>query len=270
MTTQGSGSDDRFDAFETRFANRIARHAEHGVRPIDAGAIAREAAVAGGGQGRGRRAAAGAGALARVGWLLVGAALAAGAIGGAAWAGSHGWLGVSTSSPEPTLFAVVPTEAPSPYLSTAPTEAPATPVPTAPPTPACHITDLAAQVTAWSGAAGNRVATVVLTNNGTVDCKIQVLEKPQLVDGNDTVLIDGVTPSHPASITIAAGASVSTMTDDANYCGPDGKAPITVAFVFSGGQQLVAAPRTPTDTFGQPDCMGAGAGATITMHPWAP
>jgi hypothetical protein len=266
MTNQRSMPDDRFDAFETRFATRIARHAEHGVRPIDAAAIARNAAVAGGGQGRrmGR-----AGGLARVGWLLAGAVLAAGAIGGAAWAGSHGLLGVATSSPAPTLLAVVPTAEASVPPSVEPTEPPATPVPTEPPTPACHITDLTARVTAWNGAAGNRVATVVLTNDGTVACRIQVLEKPQLVDGDDTVLIDGDVPSHPASITIAAGASVSTMTDDANYCGPDGKAPITVAFVFSGGQQLVATPRTPTDTFGQPDCMGGSAGS-ITMHPWAP
>src|SRR4051812_45299080 len=104
MTTPGSGPNDAFDPFETRLANRVVHHADGGVRPIDAGAIAHQAAVAGGRQGRGARL----GALARVGWLLAGAALAVGAIGGVTWAGSHGLLGVTTPTDEPSFVAVVP------------------------------------------------------------------------------------------------------------------------------------------------------------------
>jgi len=274
MTNQGSEPRDRFDAFETRLANRINRHAEHGVRPIDAGAIARQAAIAGGGHGLGRRVGAGAGAFARVGWLLVGAAFAAGAIGGASWAGSHGLLG-AVETPPPSLVAIAPTEAPTAAVTAAPTEAPTeaptvAPSPTVAPIGACIVARLRARVTAWSGAAGNRVATIVLTNGGTVACKIQVYERPQLVDGNDTVLIDGAPPVQAGSITIAAGGTVTTQTDASNYCGPTPKAPVTVAFVFSSGLQLVAVPLSPTDTFGLPECMGAGSGASITMHPWAP
>jgi hypothetical protein len=268
MTTQGPPPQDEFDAFERRLASRVTRHADHGVRPFDAGAIAHDAALAGGSPSG--RLGAGATFLGRVGWLLAGAALAAGAIGGVAFAGSHGFFGVATSSPLPSLVAVGPT-APtiSPSL-VAPTSAPATAAPTQAPISACGVAELSAQVTAWNGAAGNRVATVELTNTGSTACKMQSLERPQLVDGNDRVLIDGSNPSHSSQITLAAGASVKTMVDDANYCGSTPKAPVTVAFVFSGGQQLIAAPRSATDTFGAPDCMGATAGGDITMHPWAP
>jgi hypothetical protein len=270
MTSQGPGTPDEFDAFERRLASRVTRHADHGVRPIDAAAIAHHAAAGGraaGGLGAGAR------FLGRAGWLLAGAALAAGAIGGAAWAGSHGLLGIASTSPLPSLVAFAPSAAP--VTATASTGAPSAPpvvtaAPTQPAVQVCHVSSLAARVTAWTGAAGNRVATVVLTNNGSSACHIQSLERPQLVDGNSSVLIDGTDPSRSTALTIDAGASVSTMVDDANYCGPRPKAPVTVAFVFSSGLQLVASPRSATDTFGAPECMGAGAGGDITMHPWAP
>jgi Protein of unknown function (DUF4232) len=251
------------DAFEARLASRVARHAEHGVRPIDAVAIASAAVVASRG---GRRSGSGAAAaLGRLGWLLAGAALAAGLIGGAMWAGGHDLLGTPVTSPEPTLVAVVPTEAPTPYESVEPTTAP-----TEPPVPACAVADLSAQVTSWTGAAGNRIATVTLTYTGTTACRMRTLETPQLIDANGTVLIQGDTPSHPAAITLDPGVTVSTEVDDANYCGPAPKAPATVAFVFSGGQQLVAAPRSTSDLSGVPDCLGPTGPGLITMHPWAP
>ena len=279
MTAQGPDRSDAYsatgptDPFEARLAGRLASHADNGVRPIDAAGIATAAAAAGGGASRRSRGGAGA-ALGRLGWLLAGAAIAAGAIGGTMWAGSHGLLGTPVQSSEPSLVAVGPSAGPSIEI---PTAAPsiaiptAAPIPTAPPIPACNVADLSAQVTSWSGAAGNRVAAVTLTNGGATACQIQSLERPQLVDANDAVLIDGDAPSHPSSVTLGPGATVSTEVDDANYCGSTNpKAPVTVAYVFSGGQQLVAAPWKPTDAFGVPDCLGSGQPGLITMHPWAP
>jgi hypothetical protein len=266
MTSRGQGPNDAFDPFETRLANRVARHAEGGVRPIDAGAVAHAAAIAGGRQGR----AAGLGALARVGWLFAGAALAVAAIGGVAWAGSHGLLGVASPTDEPSFVAVVPTEPPATEAPT-PTIAPTpTPAPTKAPVVACVVSNLSAQVTAWDGAAGNRVGTIVLTNNGPVACQLATLERPQLVDGNNTVLLDGDAPTSTDTILLAPSATVSTMVDDANYCGSAPKAPVTVAFVFADGAKLTAAPRSATDVFGAPDCFGPGGPGQMTMHPWAP
>jgi hypothetical protein len=270
MTTPGSGPNDAFDPFETRLANRVARHAEGGIRPIDAGAIAHQAAMAGGRQGRG----AGLGALARVGWLLAGAALAVGAIGGVAWAGSHGLLGVTAPTDQPSFVAVVPTESvPSAPAATtlAPTLAPTpTAAPTKAPTVACAVADLSAKVTGWAGAAGNRVGTVVLTSHSATDCKLATLQRPQLVDANDVVLIDGDAPSHPTTTLLTPGESVTTMVDDANYCGSAPTAPVTVAFVFAGGDQLVAEAKSTSDMSGLPDCLGPGGPGLMTMHPWAP
>ncbi|HEY2915617.1 MAG TPA: DUF4232 domain-containing protein [Candidatus Limnocylindrales bacterium] len=255
------------DAFEDTLARRIAGHAEHGVRPIDAAAIARTAAST----GAGGRSGSGVGvALGRLGWLLTGAILAAGVIGGTAWAGSHDLLGAAVESAPPSEVAVLPTSAPSPSIL----------IPTAPPTSvpmtACALADLSARVTSWTGAAGNRIATVVLTNTGSGPCTIPSKEQPRLIGGAGKVLLDGDPPASTTAVVVAAGASVSTEIDDANYCGSAPKAPVTVAFVFAGPDGsssagvLVAEPRSATDTFGVPECLGPGGPGLITMHPWAP
>jgi hypothetical protein len=268
MTSQGDRSDafkatGPNDAFEARLAARLERHADNGVRPLDAVAIASEAVASARG---GRRQGSGVGsALARLGWVLAGAALAASAIGGAMWAGSNGLLGTPVASSTPSLVAVIPTNEPTPSESLPPTAEP-----TVPPIPACSVADLAAQVTGWSGAAGNRIAAITLTYNGAGSCRMHDLERPQLVDANGTVLIDGDAPSATTSLTLDPGATLSTEIDDANYCGAAPKAPATVAFVFSGGQKLVADPRSSSDLSGVPDCLGPTGPGMITMHPWAP
>jgi len=201
---------------------------------------------------------------------LAGAALATGAIGATMWAGSHGPLGAVVESPTASQVAVVPTPEPSPSLF----------APTAPPTSApmrpCKLADLAARVTTWTGAAGNRIATVVMTNNGSVPCTIPSLQQPRLIDGAGHVLIDGDQPSNTHAVVIQAGGHVSTEVDDANYCGNTAKAPVTVGFSFEGQDDsgyaglLEAEPRTPTDTFGVPECLGPTGPGIITMHPWGP
>lgn len=269
MTSQRPERPEPFDAFETRLAARVTRHAERGVRPIDAASIAHQAAVAGGRAGIGRRAGGGPTFLGRLGWLLAGAALAAGLIGGASWAGSNGLLGAAPT-PSPTLVAVVPTASPTEAPSAEPTAVPVTPEPTAAPLAACVVADLQARVTAWDGAAGNRVGTVVMTNRGAEACRLQAIERPQLVDGRSAVLIDGDDPTQPGSLTLEAGATVSTLVDDANFCGPGAVAPVTVAFVFSNGDRLVAEAMSPMDKTGLPDCLGPGQPGLIAMHAWAP
>lgn len=250
------------DPFEARLAGRIAEHAERGVRPIDAAAIAREAAAG----GRGSRVALGLGvALGRLGWLLAGAALAAAAIGGTMWAGSHGPLGGVAPVPSPSPAAVAPTVGPSPTSFT----------PTTGPASACTLADLSARVTSWTGAAGNRIAQVVMTNTATVPCIVRSYQQVRLVDGDGTVLLDSGHPIDPTPVTIPAGGHVATEVDDANYCGAKPTAPVTVAFVVpgqagSGTGLLVAQPRSPTDVFGVPECLGPGGPGQISMHPWAP
>ena len=59
----------------------------------------------------------------------------------------------------------------------------ATPAPTAVPTVGpCAPGALAARITSWEGAAGNRIAEVVLRNTGSATCVIGASARPQLVD----------------------------------------------------------------------------------------
>ena len=107
-----------------------------------------------------------------------------------------------------------------------------------------------------------------MTNAGAAKCKVATLDKPQLVDGHGSVLIDGVAPGSSSSLTLAPGDVVKTLVQDANYCGPDPAAPVSVAFVINGGGRFVATPLSPTDAT-VPPCNGPGSPADIEMQPWA-
>jgi len=66
---------------------------------------------------------------------------------------------------------------------------------------------LAARITAWGGAAGNRIADVGLTNAGSQTCTLPAMDKPQLVDGTGSVLIDGVNPTSTTRVSVTPGGS---------------------------------------------------------------
>ena len=188
--------------------------------------------------------------------------------------GSNGGIG-AINSPLPsateTPIATVP-PSPSPTVTPTATATP-TPTPTVAPTVAptpgpCGPSKLAARITLWEGAAGSRIAHVELTNAGTATCTLHAMDKPQLVDGKGSVLIDGSTPTSKALITVAPGDVLNTLVEDSNYCGPNPMPPVSVAFVQSGGGRIMATPFSPTDAT-VPPCNGPGSGASIDMHPWA-
>jgi hypothetical protein len=89
------------------------------------------------------------------------------------------------------------------------------------------------------------------------------------VDGHGTILIDGAAPGTASALTMAPGGTLKTLVVTSNYCGPAPKAPVTVAFVLTGGGRVVATPFSPTDAT-VPPCNGATVPGSITMHPWAP
>jgi hypothetical protein len=184
-------------------------------------------------------------------------------------------LALAACSPTgPSIAASSPSQA-TPTATTAPTAA-ATLAPSPTPTPIagtgfCNPSSLSARITAWSAGAGHRTADVTLTNNGTSECTIHALAKPQLRGGNGAVLIDGQPPTSTSVLTLGASSSVSTLVSDANYCGPAPTAPVTVAFVFPANEgTVVAAPLNATDVSGVPPCMGPGQPGDIEMHPFAP
>jgi hypothetical protein len=150
-----------------------------------------------------------------------------------------------------------------------------TPVATATPSPSprptvgpCDPASLTARITSWEGAAGSRIANVELTNTGRSSCLLEALDRPQLVAGDGSVIINGKSPSSTNKLTVAPGKVLTTLVSASNDCKPTPVPPVSVAFVFSDGRRLVAKAVSPTDTT-TPPCNGAGSPATIDMHPWA-
>ena len=175
-------------------------------------------------------------------------------------------------SVSPTETAVLPTAAPSVAETPSPTAPPTTapsPTPVAA-APICTATQLAARITGWDNGAGNRFAHVEVTNAGAAPCRMKTLDRPQLVDGHGSVLIDGGAPATSGYVLMGAGGILKSDVDASNYCGPDPVAPVSIAFVFPGGAaRFVATPLTPTDTSGVPPCFGApGSAGSLTMTGW--
>lgn len=212
---------------------------------------------------------------------LAGVGLAAVALVAAVvWLGGRGPGGVGgippttvpTDSPTPIatpVASVEPTPAPTPTSSarSTPTLAP-TPTPSLTPIGPCDRAKLAARITMWEGAAGNRIGDVELTNAGPISCTVPVMERPQLVDGHGSVLIDGTKPTDTGTLTVAPGEVLKTLVDDSNYCGPDPAPPVSIAFVFTDGSRIVATPLSPADVT-VPPCNGAaGSAGNIAMQAW--
>jgi hypothetical protein len=166
----------------------------------------------------------------------------------------------------PSPAAVVPPSAIASGPATESTPAPSALVLVLP----CDNANLEARITLWEGAAGHRIAHVELTNTGLSACVIQATLRPQLVNGNRSVLIDGAAPAgSDPFLTLAPGKTLKTLVQDGNYCGPAPMAPVSVAFVLADGSHLLAAPVSPTDAT-VPPCLGSGSKADIEMQPWAP
>jgi hypothetical protein len=175
-------------------------------------------------------------------------------------------VGASASPSDVAVASVQPSGPSNPAPATAkPT---ATPKPTPKPTVApCDPAGLAARITLWEGAAGNRIATVELTNTGTSVCLLPDHSRPALIDGGGQVLINGKDTTTSHGLVMAPGAVHTTLVDVANYCGPDPVAPVTVTFAFTDGE-VRATPLSPTDAT-VPPCNGPGQPASIDMHPWS-
>ncbi|MHB8959417.1 MAG: hypothetical protein ACYDAN_07300 [Candidatus Limnocylindrales bacterium] len=262
---------DPIDPREATAARRVRELSERAVVPIDALAIAR--AAAGGPERRRfgwmRAATASVGGL---GWVLVAGLLALAAVGGVALSGGdRAVTPITWGTQPPALSTPVPATAHAATTAPVATTAPAaTSVPTAQPVLACAPGAISARVTGWTGAAGQRIASLAVTNTGSAPCLFPSVTRPQLVDGTGSILIDGTWARGGTTLRLAAGARLTTTAEDGNYCGPTPAAPVTVAIVLGAGARVVAAPVSPTDTFGLPPCMGSGSAAYVTMHAWQP
>jgi hypothetical protein len=257
---------DPIDPYESSLAGRVHDHADQALAPFDAVAIAHAAAVEHPRRRFGRLFGAST-AVGRLGWIAAAGLLAAATIGlslGAGGKGPSGPVAVATASPTAS-----PTTSPTAGPTSAPTAA-ATPVPTARPIQACAPSDLSLSVVSWNGAAGQRIATLKLTNTSAVACTFPSLTRPELLDGTNRVLLEGAKPGAAKQLTLAPGKSLGSMAQDSNYCGPTPVAPVTVAIVLANGERVIGTPVSPTDMNGVPPCNGAGNPGYIEMQAWAP
>ncbi len=259
---------DPIDPYEAGLAGRVHDHTDQALKPFDATAIAHAAAIEHPRRRFGRLFGATT-AIGRLGWIAAAGLLAAATIGyslGAGGKGPSGPVAIATASPTavPTL---APTAAPTATLAPAQTAAP-TPVPTVRPIEACGPGALNIRIVSWSGAAGQRIATLKLTQKSTNGCTFPTLTRPELLDGTNRVLLEGAQPGAAKLLTLAHGDVLSSMAETSNYCGPNPVAPVTVAIVLADGQRVIATPLTPTDTTGVPPCNGAGSPGYIQMQAW--
>jgi len=199
-------------------------------------------------------------------------------------ASGAGQGGTGAPSTMPAAVSTAPASAaPASAVASVPASAPAsgegaaTQPPSAPPsvaiTPtlqlaACGPANATARITSWQGAAGQRIATVVLTNRSTSSCTLPAQSRPQLVDGSGRVLIDSPAAAKSTAITLGAGKHLTTLVEDGNYCGPAPAAPVRIALILRSGERVIASAPTPTDVT-VPPCNGSAVKADIQMHPWS-
>ena len=247
--------DDHIDPSEPRLARRVTTFSEQAVRPFDPLAIAAAAHA-----GARRRTLAGrllgsSGPMARVGVVLAGALVAIAALSVFFGAGGGNLFG-----PGPSIAGPLQT----------PTTAPGA-------AEACAARDLSGMVTAWEGAAGHRIATITIRNEGSNECRLPEYLRPALIDANDRAVIVADQPKGPVSVAFPAGATAGAMVDMDNYCGPEPRTPLHIRLYLPSEESFELGPENgaisgppagsvvPMDV---PPCNGPNAPTRMKMSPF--
>jgi len=177
------------------------------------------------------------------------------------------WLGgreatVGGPSPSPS---VVTGEASPSDASESPAGSP-TLAPTASPSVGCSLT---ARIVSWEGAAGSRIATVELKNDGPESCTVPAVARPALIDGSGRALALGAAPGgDPGTIELESGATAKALVRTSNIClASPPAAPVTVLLDFGDGTSVAAQPFAPDDAEVAP-CNGPTQPSEIDMQPW--
>jgi hypothetical protein len=183
---------------------------------------------------------------------------------GVAWLG--GRIGGNVGAIVPTASAVSGGAPSLPTASTPPSSAASVAPAVA---AACDAPSLTAQITAWEGAAGSRIAAVTVINGGTETCGLPSIARPALVDGSGRGLAVGQVPTgNVKTINLAAGAGLTTLVLVANVCGAAPIAPVSVSFDLGDGHGVDARPLSADDVT-VPPCNGPTLPAQIEMQEWA-
>jgi Protein of unknown function (DUF4232) len=158
-------------------------------------------------------------------------------------------------------------DAPTPTASAAASEA-ATESP-----PASDVADgsctadrVSGAITTWEGAAGSRIAWVVVTNGGDVPCALAGPPAAVLVDGAGAILIASQGQVGGAeSVELLPGDDAQLLVAVANWCDDPPRPPVSIGLTLPGGVQLVVPPADGV-VFEPPPCNGPGQPATISVQ----
>jgi hypothetical protein len=187
-----------------------------------------------------------------------------------------------TPTPAPSIAVAIPVPCPTPPPVGSPEpcptpNAPPSDSPAAPPTATPEASPAASPEPcyrlsvplSWDGAAGQRIATITVSNPTNRTCTIDGMTRVQYVDGRNNVLIDGPVPAGGERLSIPPHGQVSTMVEVGNYCGPEPQQPVGILFRFAnGGFFLVGSPASQAN-MSVPPCNGPGQPGSIQMHPWS-
>jgi len=237
--------DDRIDPYESRLARRVGDFAEQAVRPADHAAIAAAART-----GARRRSISGrlfgtTPAVARTGLILVGAILASTALGAYITVVGHGPDLTGSNDP-----------------GASPTAVPGAAEP-------CSVRFLTGEITAWEGAAGHRIATIVVHNDGPESCLLEQYLRPELVDSAGHMLIVGERVTDEVPITFPNGADAVSYVDMANFCGDRATMPpyrIRLSLPDESSFEISVAANLP-GPIDLPPCNGPTEPSQIHMQP---
>jgi hypothetical protein len=235
--------DDQIDPYESRLTRRVDAFAEQAVRPIDAAAIAAAARAGARQQTLSGRLFGSGGSTARLGVILAGVALIT-ALGVALGGGGQ----IPGPSPTPGTASFGVTVAPD-----------------------CAAKNVSAEIVAWEGAAGHRIATVRLLG---IDarCKLASQLRPALLDGGGHALIVGAPLPAPREWTVLGpGDRAETLVDMSNYCGAAPSGSLFLRLYLSDSVAIEARPATSiANPIDPPPCNGPTAPATIEIQPLGP
>jgi hypothetical protein len=234
--------DDQIDPYESRLGRRVDAFAEQAVRPINAAAIAAAARAGARRQTLIGRLFGWNSSTARLGVILAGALVGTAAL--AVYLGAGGNTGPIASGP-----AATPTDVPGAAV-------------------ACAADQLSGTINGWDGAAGHRIATINVRNNGPTNCTLPELLRPALVDADGRALIVGKKVPAGTPFGLSAGAEATAMVDMANYCGAEPAAPLRIRLYLPDETSIELPPVNslplPADP---PPCNGPTEPGTIEMQP---
>ena len=132
----------------------------------------------------------------------------------------------------------------------------------------CEPEELQLRVLQWAAAGPERTGTVQMTNVGGVACLVDNLPEPWLVEAPQLPMMIG-TDFPGTLIRIGPGDVLRTSVHVRNWCGPDPRAPVTLAF-RRGSAVLVAEPLNAGDLSGVPGCGGypSTPDDVMMVSPW--